>query len=48
MTTEKLFEIYKKNVCINCANKDKDVCNLHLNVNNEAQCTEHLRKKKQK
>ena len=45
MNPEKLFEMYKKYVCINCANKDKDVCNLHLTINNEAQCPEYLRKK---
>ena len=36
MNTEELFELYKKYVCVNCANKNRDVCNLHITINKEA------------
>lgn len=49
-TEEEIYETYKKENCTQCKNKNnnKDLCNIRVNIKNEAQCVnyEHCMKNK--
>lgn len=33
------FELFKKEVCANCKNKDTNLCHIVRNINNDLQCS---------
>ena len=38
MAQNELYEKYIKEECINCANKDKQLCSITTNIKGNAQC----------
>ena len=49
-TEETIYETYKRELCTQCKNKhnDKDLCNIRVNIKNEAQCVNYERCMKNK
>ena len=49
-TEETIYETYKRELCTRCKNKnnDKDLCNIRVNIKNEAQCVNYERCMKNK
>lgn len=49
-TEETIYETYKRELCTQCKNKhnDKDLCNIRVNIKNEAQCVDYERCMKNK
>lgn len=49
-TEEKIYETYKRELCTQCKNKDndKDLCDIRVNIKNEAQCVNYERCMKNK
>ena len=49
-TEETIYETYRRTLCAECKNRknDKDLCNIRVNIKNEAQCVnyEHCMKNK--
>lgn len=42
-TNETIYETYSRAICPECLNKDKDLCNIVITVDNKAKCINYLR-----
>ena len=48
MKKNELFEKYKKYVCVNCVNQNKDCCDIRITIDGNARCSNYIRTERNK